>query len=45
VNRNVRTGAGNLLAILLHLPEDMTGERPQNVDTVLFFLRINRGIG
>jgi len=38
----------NIQAILPHLPADMTGEEPQNVDTVLFVLLFNQlhmGIG
>jgi len=33
------------LFYLLHLPADITGVEPQNVDTVLFFLRLHKGIG
>jgi len=45
---NVRLDQGRQLffikrAILLHLPADMNDEVPQNVDTVLFFVRFHRG--
>jgi len=33
------------LFYLLHFPADITGEEPQNVDTVLFFTRLHKGIG
>jgi len=29
--------------MLFHLATDMTVEEPQNVDTVLFFMRLHRG--
>jgi len=35
----------NKRAILQHLPADMTGEEPQNVDDVLFFMQRHRTIG
>jgi len=35
----------NKRAILLHLPADMTGEEPQNVDDVLFFMGLHSSIG
>jgi len=31
----------NKTAILLHLPADMAGEEPKNVDAVSFFMGIN----
>jgi len=41
------TGAGNFFnkrAILLHFPPDTTGEESQNVDNVLFFMRLHMDI-
>jgi len=32
-------------AILIHFPAEMTGGEAQNVDTVIFFLRLHKGIG
>jgi len=32
----------NKTAIQIYLPAGMTGEEPQNVDTVLFFMRLHR---
>jgi len=40
-------GVGNFFnkrAILFHLQSDMTGEEPQNVDDILFFMRLHRSI-
>jgi len=31
-------------AILLHSPPDMTGDETQNVDTVLFFIRLHMDV-